>query len=220
MAAIIRINGGTPGVSNDNLPLNTVVTLTSVDTALHSYTWAIVSQPEGTIDPIIGSGQSVTFYPTKEGSYLVKLTVDFGYPSESSQQLIAAVRELETGNRIPAIGETTENSVNDGWANPVDAILQRVTRFTNAGVLPGVAAESLVVGDVVYASDTYTLASGLPGERVVAKWAKAIIAQIDNPSRVVEIWDEVKEDHDLAVAVWAALPKAARDRVKDARDAA
>ena len=47
MAAIIQINSGTGGVSNDNLPLDTIVTLTSVDTALHSYTWAIVSQPEG-----------------------------------------------------------------------------------------------------------------------------------------------------------------------------
>ena len=56
--------------------------------------------------------------------------------------------------------------------------------------------------------------------KVVNKWAKAIIDQIDNPSRIVEIWDEVKADHDLAVAVWAALPKSARDRVKDARDAA
>jgi hypothetical protein len=173
MAAIIQINSGTPGVSNDNLPLDVVVTLTSVNTALHSYTWAIVSQPEGQNDNIVGSGQVVTFTPTKEGSYLVKLTVDFGYPSEDSQQLIAAVRELETGNRIPAIGETTENSVNDGWANPVDAILQRVTRFIDAGVQPGAAAEALAVGDVVYASDTYTLAAGLPGERVVAKWALA-----------------------------------------------
>jgi len=173
MAAIIQINSGTPGVSNDNLPLDGLVTLTSVNTALHSYTWAIVSQPEGPNDNIVGSGQVVTFTPTKEGSYLVKLTVDFGYPSEDSQQLIAAVRELETGNRIPAIGETVENSVNDGWANPVDAILQRVTRFTDAGVQPGAAAEALAVGDVVYASDTYTLAAGLPGARVVAKWALA-----------------------------------------------
>jgi hypothetical protein len=173
MAAIIQINSGTPGVSNDNLPLDGLVTLTSVNTALYSYTWAIVSQPEGPNDNIVGSGQVVTFTPTKEGSYLVKLTVDFGYPSEDSQQLIAAVRELETGNRIPAIGETTENSVNDGWANPVDAILQRVTRFTDAGVQPGAAAEALAVGDVVYASDTYTLAASLPGERVVAKWALA-----------------------------------------------
>ena len=188
MSAIIQINSGTPGVSNDNLPLDTVVTLTSVDTALHSYTWAIVSQPEGPNDVIVGSGKIVSFTPTKEGSYLVKLTVDFGYPSEDSQQLIAAVRELETGDRIPAIGETTENSVNDGWANPVDAVLQRVTRFTDAGVLPGVAAESLAVGDVVYASDTYTLAAGLPGERVVANWSKA---HADVPAEVQGVFGVV-----------------------------
>lgn len=188
MSAIIRINSGTPGVSNDNLPLGQVVTLTSVDTALHSYTWSIVSQPEGPNDAIVGSGQTVTFTPTKEGSYLVKLTVDFGYLSQDSQQLIAAVRELETGNRIPAIGETVENSVNDGWANPVDAILQRVTRYEDAGVQPGVAAEALAVGDVVYASSAYTLAAGLPGQRVVAKWAKA---HADVPAEVQGVFGVV-----------------------------
>jgi hypothetical protein len=188
MAAIIQINSGTGGVSNDNLPLDGLVTLTSVDTALYSYTWAIVSQPEGPNDNIVGSGQIVTFTPTKEGSYLVKLTVDFGYPSEDSQQLIAAVRELETGDRIPAIGETTENSVNDGWANPVDSVLQRVTRFTDAGILPGVAAEPLAVGDVVYASDTYTLAANLPGERVVANWSKA---HADVPAEVQGVFGVV-----------------------------
>ena len=188
MSAIIQINSGTPGVSNDNLTLGALVTLTSVDTALHSYTWSIVSQPEGSNDVIVGSGKIVTFTPTKEGSYLVKLTVDFGYPSEDSQQLIAAVRELETGDRIPAIGETTENSANDGWANPVDAVLQRVTRFTDAGVLPGVAAESLAVGDIVYASDTYTLAAGLPGERVVANWSKA---HADVPAEVQGVFGVV-----------------------------
>lgn len=188
MAAIIQINSGTPGVSNDNLELGAVVTLTSVDTALHSYTWAIVSQPAGPNDSIVGSGQIVTFTPTKEGSYLVKLTVDFGYPSEDSQQLIAAVRELETGDRIPAIGETVENSVNDGWANPVDSVLQRVTRFTDAGVLPGVAAEALAIGDVVYASSTYTLAAGLPGQRVVAKWSKA---HADVPAEVQGVFGVV-----------------------------
>jgi hypothetical protein len=188
MSAIIQINSDTPGLSNDNLTLGAVVTLTSVDTALHSYTWAIVSQPEGPNDAIVGSGKIVSFTPTKEGSYLVKLTVDFGYPSQDSQQLIAAVRELETGDRIPAIGETTENSVNDGWANPVDAVLQRVTRFTDAGVLPGVAAEPLAVGDVVYASDTYTLAAGLPGERVVANWSKA---HADVPAEVQGVFGVV-----------------------------
>ena len=56
--------------------------------------------------------------------------------------------------------------------------------------------------------------------KLVAKWAKTLIDQIDNPSRLIDCWNEIKDDHDLAVAIWAALPKTARDRIKDARDAA
>ena len=173
MAAIIQINGGTGGVSNDSITLGSSVSLYSVDAAT-TYQWAIVSQPAGPTDALVTPTQrGASFTASKEGSYLLLLTVDDGLPTESSQQLIAAVRELETGDRVPAIGETTENSANDGWANPVDAILRRVTQFTEAGVQPGVAAESLTVGDVVYAGDVYTLAAGLPGERVVANWSKA-----------------------------------------------
>jgi len=173
MAAIIQINSGTPGVSNDNVTIGSTVLLYSFDVAT-TYQWAIVSQPAGLTDALVTpTQQAASFTASKEGSYLLLLTVDDGLPTESSQQLIAAVRELETGDRVPAIGETTENSANDGWANPVDAILRRVTQFTEAGVQPGVAAESLTVGDVVYAGDVYTLAAGLPGERVVAIWSKA-----------------------------------------------
>ena len=52
--------------------------------------------------------------------------------------------------------------------------------------------------------------------KLVNKWAKALIDQQDQPHRLADIWGEVKEDHDLAVAVWAALPKVLKDRVKDA----
>lgn len=175
MSALIQINAGTPGVSDDNVVLGSTVTLYSVTTAM-TYDWAIVSQPAGPNDALVTpTQQSASFVATKEGSYLVRLTIDQGLPGESTQQLVAAVRELETGDRIPAIGETTENSANDGWANPVDAILERVTRFTDAGVLPGVAGTSgLSVGDIVYASGVYELASGLPGARYVASWTKAL----------------------------------------------
>ena len=173
MAAIISINSGTGGVSNDSITLGSTVSLYSVDAAT-TYQWAIVSQPAGPTDALVTPTQrAASFTASKEGSYLLRLVVDDGLPTEDSQQLIAAVRELETGDRVPAVGETTENSANDGWANPVDAILRRVTQFTEAGVQPGVAAEALVVGDVVYAGDVYTLAAGLPGERVVASWSKA-----------------------------------------------
>lgn len=56
--------------------------------------------------------------------------------------------------------------------------------------------------------------------KVVTKWVKALIEQQDQPHRLADIWNEVKDDHDLAVAVWAGLPKTLKDRVKDARDAA
>ena len=188
MAAIIRINGGTPGLSDDNVTIGSSVSLYSVDAAT-TYQWAIVSQPAGPTDALVTPTQrAASFTASKEGSYLLLLTVDDGLPTESSQQLIAAVRELETGDRVPAIGETTENSANDGWANPVDAILRRVTQFTEAGVQPGVAAESLTVGDVVYAGDVYTLAAGLPGERVVANWSKA---HADVPSEVQGVFGVV-----------------------------
>ena len=188
MAAIIQINGGTAGVSDDNVTLGSAVALYSVDAAT-TYQWAIVSQPAGATDALVTPTQrGASFTASKEGSYLLLLTVDDGLPTEDSQQLIAAVRELETGDRIPAIGETVENSANDGWANPVDTILRRVTQFAEAGVQPGVAAEALVVGDIVYASDVYTLAAGLPGERVVASWSKChadVVAEVQGVFGVV-----------------------------------
>ena len=56
--------------------------------------------------------------------------------------------------------------------------------------------------------------------KLVNKWAKALIDQQDDQSRLVDVWNEIKEDHDLAVAVWGTLPKAIKDRVKDAQEAA
>jgi hypothetical protein len=55
--------------------------------------------------------------------------------------------------------------------------------------------------------------------KTVTKWVKALIEQQDQPHRLADIWNEVKDDHDLAVAVWAGLPKTLKDRVKDAREA-
>jgi hypothetical protein len=56
--------------------------------------------------------------------------------------------------------------------------------------------------------------------KLVNKWVKALIDQQDQPHRLADIWGEVKDDHDMAVAVWAGIPKALKDRIKGAQDAA
>jgi hypothetical protein len=56
--------------------------------------------------------------------------------------------------------------------------------------------------------------------KVVNKWVKALIEQQDQPHRLADLWGEIKEDHDLAVAVWAGIPKPLKDRIKDAQEAA
>lgn len=55
--------------------------------------------------------------------------------------------------------------------------------------------------------------------KVVNKYAQSIIAAQDDQDKLWSVWAEVKEDHDLAVAVWGALPKSIKDRINDAKEA-
>lgn len=161
--------------SNTNLPLNTQVNLTTSDTGT-TYLWSILSKPSGSSAVLnVTDQQSVHFTPDCEGSYLIRLVVNQGQVSEKTGQVVAGIRELETYNRIPAIGETTEASATDGWASEaVDEILRRVTRLEDSGVDVGEASVALSPGDTVYASGTHVLCSGLPGERTLVAFDKAL----------------------------------------------
>lgn len=171
MATQAQITINAVAGSNDDLPLNTLVTLSNNGLGGETtYLWSILSQPEGPTDALSATNiLSPTFTPTKEGSYLIRLIVNFGLPTEQTDIVIAAVRELETRERIPAAGETTENNPTTGWANTaVDRILQRVTRLEDAGVAIGAAgAAGLVAGSVVWVNDTTTIATGLPDQRTL-----------------------------------------------------
>lgn len=174
--AQITINAVVGSVTT--LPLGTLVQLNNNGLGDETtYLWTILAQPEGPTDALSSTSiQAPTFTPTKEGSYLLRLVVNLGQPNEQTDQVVAAVRELETGDRIPAAGETTEVDPADGWANTaVDRILQRVTRFTDSGIAIGSAGVGgLVPGDVVWVTDTTTIATGLPDERTVPVFTKAL----------------------------------------------
>lgn len=176
--AEITVNG--VAGSNDDVTLAALVQLNNNGLGDEAtYEWTLLGQPSP-LDTVLSSTsiQAPTFTPTKEGSYLLQLVVNKGLPDEQSDRVIVAVRELETRNRIPAAGETTENNGTTGWANTaVDQILQRVTRFVDDGVLVGTAGQAgLVPLDVVYAADVTTIATGLPGQREVPLWQRASAA--------------------------------------------
>lgn len=55
--------------------------------------------------------------------------------------------------------------------------------------------------------------------KVVNQWAGALIEAQDDQDRLWSIWSELKDDHDITVAVWASLPKAMKNRINDAKAA-
>jgi len=165
--AVITINAVVG--SDDDLPIGTIVQLNNQNSGGEStYLWEIVSQPAGTADVLSSTSlQNPTFTPNKEGTYLIRLTVNQSLPTERQDQVIAAVRQLKTRLRIPAVGETDENGT-DGWAEPAsaDAALQLVdTMRADPGIEVCVIDDvAVIVGTVVRYGSTVTIKSGLPGQ--------------------------------------------------------
>ncbi len=198
---IITVAGvpGPAGESNTYIPLAGLVTVSNEDnTGVSTYEWTIVSQPYGdpqakfvgAPDPgLVSTAPSPFFTVNKEGSYLVRLVVNKGLADEATDTVICAVRELQTGNRIPAAQETTEVDPDEGWAiDAVSDILQRVTRLTDSGIFVAKADELLYPGDVVHLSAVEKLADGLPGERPIPVVNKALatdLAKVDGPLAVM-----------------------------------
>lgn len=198
--ASIVINSGPAGVADTNLPLNDTVYLSNNDnTGVVSHEWVIVSQPAGDQDdlvppkfgsPIVSEAAAPEFTPTKEGSYLIKLTVNKGLADESTDTTICAVRELLTGDRIPAPQETTEVNEEYGWATAaVTKILQRVTRLSDAGIFvaQNASAGDLSLGKVVHMNGMATIGTGT-NERSIPTVGLALandVALVDGPLGVV-----------------------------------
>jgi hypothetical protein len=50
--------------------------------------------------------------------------------------------------------------------------------------------------------------------KVANKWAKALITNQDEDHRLADTWNEIKDDHDLAIAVWSAIPNTLKQKIK------
>lgn len=165
--ALIEINA--IAGSNDDLPINTLVQLSNADIGGEiTYLWEILDQPEGTADVLSNPAiENPTFTPKKEGSYLLRVTVNDSLASETSDLAIAAVRQLKTDERIPAAMETTEVSTSLGWKPATNRLLQLVddvVRDANLIICVNPGASFPVVGDIVRLTQTALIKTGLPGE--------------------------------------------------------
>lgn len=190
--ARISVNS-VPG-SNISLPINSLVALDNQNSGGElSFTWAILDQPPGPTDLLSATTvQNPSFTPKKEGTYLIRLIVNQGLPTEQEERVVCAIKQLKTLERIPAAGETIEADTSDGWATASNSYLRRVdTLLVDPGVIVGVNASggTLTRGTIVRCSSAPTIKTGLPGQEALPGFSNvsaATLGQIDELLCVVE----------------------------------
>ena len=190
--AKITINS-VPG-SDTNLTINTLVALDNQNVGGElTYAWSILDQPPGAVDSLSSvSIQNPFFTPKKEGTYLLKLIVNQGLPTEQEDRVVAAVKQLKTLERIPAAGETTEADTSDGWATASNSYLRRMDALlVDPGVMVGVNASggTLVRGNIVRAPGVEFIKATLPGAEGLPGFTRAhanVLGEIDELLCVVE----------------------------------
>ena len=112
--------------SRDDLVIGDVVTLSSIDAAT-TYAWTIVFAPEGSAATFTGSSADASpgsFTVDLVGPYLIRLVVDAGLATESSQYVRLRALTTTLGLTLVAAGERRDESgiipvdVDvEGWAN-------------------------------------------------------------------------------------------------------
>lgn len=181
--------------SNVLLPINTIVQLNNVNIGGETtYNWTILDQPPSAADVLSSSViQNPTFTPRKEGTYLIRLIVNQGLPTEQEDRVVCAVRQLKTLERIPAAGETIEADTVDGWATATNSLLRRVdSLLSDPGIIVGTnssGGSDLTRGQVVRGVLSQVIKAGLPGQETVPGFnvaTSATLGEIDELLAVVE----------------------------------
>lgn len=140
-----------------------------------TYLWEWVDKPEGSFSAFSNANiQNPTFVADCEGTYLIKLTVNRLLSTIQVDQVLAAVKQVKSLYRIPAAGETQEESTSRGWAEDVNRALRTLDDAqANQTKIVAYANGSLSTGAVVYFDSIQTIKSTLPGEEKVPRLALA-----------------------------------------------
>lgn len=184
-SANIKIDG--VAASNDDLPINTLVSLDNQNTGGElTFNWQIIDQPPGPADVLSATNiQNPTFTPKKEGTYLLRLVVNQSLPTEVSNQKIVGIRQLKTRQRVPAAGESVEDGAR-GWAGAAGSFQQLVdaARADPMLVVGVTGAVGLTAGNTVRCTGVATIKLGLPGEEKLPSFVLAdatMASNVDEP---------------------------------------
>lgn len=208
--AAIRVNTLVPP---QDVPLGIVVNLSNAGTGGEvTFSWVLVDQPAGPADVLLGGGTATpTITPTKEGSYLILLTVNAGQNTQQVDVQKFRVLNLVDGRANPAAGETTQQNLQRGWAESVNEQLSDVTSLRkDAGRVAGSIAVSGAVPlqTVLYVSGVTTIKVGFPGVESVPTLDVAEAANFDMVSGELYLLDRGVVNPAAPVAnevVWARL---------------
>ena len=150
MSARIRSfqNGINPidELSRDDLVVGDAVLLSAIDAAT-TYAWAILFAPEGSTATFSGSASAVSpgiFTVDLEGPYLIRLTVDAGAGTESTQTVrlraltaFGALNLVAAGERRDDAGVVPVDVDVEGWANEQNSNLVVLKDFLKPIVASG-----------------------------------------------------------------------------------
>jgi hypothetical protein len=196
MAASIRSlrNGILPvdDASRDDVVVGDVVNVSALSPAT-TYAWVLSFVPDGSTAAFSGSSTAVSpgnFTPDLPGPYLVRLTVDVGLMSESTQYVRLRVltpslnlRLVAAGERRDATGIIPVDASPEGWANDQNYNLQTLEAAIAASG-SGVAIFSL---PFTVATASPAIVCPLGATAYVLHTRVFISTPFDDPTATVEV---------------------------------
>lgn len=141
-----------------------------------TYLWELLDVPEGSTAVLSSSSIAApTFVADLEGTYLIKLSVNRLLSDADTDTAVAGVLRIKDGIRIPAAGETVEESTLRGWAKDVNRALARLSdRSSDPSSMFGLAFATVGKGTVVVMDTSGTIRTGTAEEERVAKYKIAL----------------------------------------------
>jgi len=131
--ALVQIDGA-PGSNTTLQPGQTVTFSNQNNTGVTTWKWELLDIPAASSATLTAPTAATTNLTLdKQGSYLVRLTVNEGLATQDINAAVAAIRQVRSRIRVPAAGESLEVNATDGWAAARNRDLIKLDELLSGG---------------------------------------------------------------------------------------